>query len=206
LVLLKNNPLEDIKNTKSIVGVMTKGSWYPKEELNSMLDEVAAKRNPLKQKATIHNNVFMILIVLVLTLTLLSTFLTRPILYVFNKNKLKSLISDNVHITKYRIRFFVISVSIISLIYLLIIALGSEVQIQAGLPTTLVGTPELMRYFTLLPFVNLILLITLLILSTIALLRNDISTYRKWHTLSIISASIISLVLCNYWGFIILYL
>lgn len=206
LVLLKNNPLENINNTKSIVGVMTKGSWYPKEELNSMLEMVAAKKNPLKQKSTIHNNVFMKLIVLILILTFLSTFLTRPVLYVFNRNKLNSLISDNVHITKYRIRFLVISVSIISFICLILVATLPEAAIQNGLPTTLIGVPELLRYELLLPFVNLIILIPLLILYTIALLRNYFSTYRKWHTLLIISASIISLVLCNYWGFIKLYL
>lgn len=205
LVLLKNNPIENINNTKSIVGVMTKGSWYPKEDLNSMLEMVAAKKNPLKQNSTIHNNVFMKLLVLILILTFLSTFLTRPILYVFNRNKLKSLISDNVHLTKYRIRFLVISVSIISLICLFLVATLPEAIIQNGLPTTLIGVPELLRYELLLPFINLIFLITLIIIYTIGLLRSELSTYRKWHTVSIISASIISLVLINYWGFMKLY-
>lgn len=205
LVLLKNNPLENIKNTKSIVGVMTKGSWYPKEELNSMLEMVAAKKNALMQKSTISNNIFMKLIVLILILTFLSAFLTRPILYVFNRNKLK-LISDNVHITKYRIRFLVISVSIISLIDLFLVATLPEYAIKNGLPATLIGWPNYVKYMTLLPFVNLIMLIPLIILYTIFLLRNYFSTYRKWHTLLIISASTISLVLCNYWGFIKLYL
>jgi hypothetical protein len=206
LVLLKNNPLENIKNTKSIVGVMTKGSWYTKADLNSMLEKVAIKKNSLMQKSTIHNNVFMILIVLVLTLTFLSTFLIRPILYVFNKNKLKSLIGDNVHLTKYRIRFLVISVSILSLMWLVLVAALPEVVIKDGLPTALLGLPESLRYYALLPFVNLILLITLLILYTVELFRNNLSAYRKWHTLLIISASIISLVLINYWGFMKLYL
>jgi imidazolonepropionase-like amidohydrolase len=206
LVLLKNNPLENIKNTKSIVGVMAKGSWYSKEDLNSMLEIVAVKKNSLMQKSTIRNNVFMKLIVLILTLTFLSAFLTRPILYVFNRNKLKSLISDNVHITKYRIRFLVISISIISLIYLFLVASLPEAAIKSGLPTTLMGWPNYVKYLALLPFVNLIILIPLLIFYTIALLRNYFSTYWKWHTLLIISASIISLVLCNYWGFIKLYI
>lgn len=206
LVLLKNNPLENIKNTKSIVGVMTKGSWYPKEDLNSMLEIVAVKKNSLMQKSTIHNNVFIKLIVLILILTFLSTFLIRPILYVFNKNKLKSLISDNVHITKYRIRFLAISVSFLSLICLLSIALLPDIYVQNGLPTTLITLPNYVWYITLLPFVNFIFLITLMILYSIALLRNNFSIYSKWHTLFIISASIISLVLLNYWGFIKLYL
>lgn len=206
LVLLKNNPLENIKNTKSIVGVMTKGSWYPKEELNSMLEMVAAKKNALMQKSTIRNNIFMKLIVLILILTFLSAFLSRPILYVFNRNKLKLVISDNVHITKYRIRFLVISVSIISLIYLFIVATLPEAAIKSGLPTTLMGWPYYVKYITLLPFVNLIILIPLLILNIIALLKNSLSSYGKWQTLSIIIVSIISIVLCNYWGFIKLYL
>jgi cytochrome c oxidase assembly factor CtaG len=144
--------------------------------------------------------------VLILILTFLSTFLTRPILYVFNRNKLKSMASDNVHITKYRIRFLVISVSIICLICLFLVATLPEAAIQNGLPTTLIGWSSYVKYITLLPFVNLIILIPLIILYMIALLRNYFSTYSKWHTLLIISASIISLVLCNYWGFIKLYL
>ncbi|RPI74624.1 MAG: hypothetical protein EHM45_18105 [Desulfobacteraceae bacterium] len=43
LVLLDKNPLEDIKNTKTIAGVMVKGVWLPKELLQSMLAEVAER-------------------------------------------------------------------------------------------------------------------------------------------------------------------
>ena len=43
LVLLDKNPLEDIKNTKTIAGVMVKGVWLPKEQLQSMLAEVAER-------------------------------------------------------------------------------------------------------------------------------------------------------------------
>jgi imidazolonepropionase-like amidohydrolase len=43
LVLLEDNPLENIKNTRSIVGVMIKGKWLPQEQLQSMLDEVEAR-------------------------------------------------------------------------------------------------------------------------------------------------------------------
>jgi imidazolonepropionase-like amidohydrolase len=207
LVLLKNNPLKDINNTRSIIGVMTKGRWYPKEDINSMLDAVAAKKNSLMQKSTIHNSLFIKLLVLTLLLAFLSTLLIRPILFVFNKTKLKSLIrDDSVYRNKYRIRFFVISVSILSLICMLLVVLLPEAVIQSGLPTTLVGVPELLRYEILLPFLDLIFLIALIIIYTIGLLKSELSTYRKWHTISIISASIISLVLINYWGFIKLYL
>ncbi len=41
LVLLDKNPLEDIANTSSIAGVMTKGVWLPKEQLQRMLDDLA---------------------------------------------------------------------------------------------------------------------------------------------------------------------
>lgn len=37
LVLLKQNPLEDIRNTKSIEGVMLQGKWLSREELDKML-------------------------------------------------------------------------------------------------------------------------------------------------------------------------
>jgi imidazolonepropionase-like amidohydrolase len=43
LVLLDKNPLGDIKNTKTIAGVMVKGVWLPKEQLQSMLAEVAER-------------------------------------------------------------------------------------------------------------------------------------------------------------------
>ena len=39
LVLLNENPLEDIANTSTIAGVMTKGVWLPKEQLQRMVDE-----------------------------------------------------------------------------------------------------------------------------------------------------------------------
>jgi hypothetical protein len=36
LVLLKDNPLENIENTKTILGVMAAGKWFPKEELQKL--------------------------------------------------------------------------------------------------------------------------------------------------------------------------
>ncbi|MBN2444582.1 MAG: amidohydrolase family protein [Spirochaetales bacterium] len=41
LVLLAKNPLLDIKNTKMIAGVMTKGVWLSEKKLKSMLDKIA---------------------------------------------------------------------------------------------------------------------------------------------------------------------
>lgn len=41
LVLLNNNPLEDIKNTRSIDGVMLKGQWLNRTQLDKFLAEVA---------------------------------------------------------------------------------------------------------------------------------------------------------------------
>ena len=40
LVLLDNNPLEDIRNTKSINGVIVKGVWFSREELDLILQEI----------------------------------------------------------------------------------------------------------------------------------------------------------------------
>ncbi|MFD1616244.1 amidohydrolase family protein [Gelatiniphilus marinus] len=40
LVLLDKNPLENIKNTKTIVGVVIKGEWLDREKLNNLLLEV----------------------------------------------------------------------------------------------------------------------------------------------------------------------
>lgn len=43
LVLLKDNPLENIENTKTILGVMSAGKWFPKEELQNKLKRVSGK-------------------------------------------------------------------------------------------------------------------------------------------------------------------
>ncbi|WP_421807534.1 amidohydrolase family protein [Flagellimonas sp.] len=40
LVLLNKNPLEDIKNTKAIEGVLLKGEWLDKNQLDGLLKEV----------------------------------------------------------------------------------------------------------------------------------------------------------------------
>lgn len=40
LILLEKNPLDDIKNTKTIIGVVIKGEWYNREKLDNLLLEV----------------------------------------------------------------------------------------------------------------------------------------------------------------------
>jgi len=41
LVLLQANPLEDITNTQKIEGVMVRGKWFSRADLDTMLEEVA---------------------------------------------------------------------------------------------------------------------------------------------------------------------
>jgi imidazolonepropionase-like amidohydrolase len=43
IVLLAANPLENISNTREIVGVMVRGQWLPQEMLQDMLSDLAAK-------------------------------------------------------------------------------------------------------------------------------------------------------------------
>ena len=51
LVLLDSNPLANIANTKKIAGVMVKGNWLPKKEIEEMLDEIAPKfQNAFEKK------------------------------------------------------------------------------------------------------------------------------------------------------------
>jgi cytosine/adenosine deaminase-related metal-dependent hydrolase len=42
LVLLRANPLEEISNTREIDGVIVRGRWLPRADLQGMLDELAA--------------------------------------------------------------------------------------------------------------------------------------------------------------------
>ncbi len=42
LVLLDANPLQSVANTRRIAGVMVRGRWLPKAELDRMLEEIAA--------------------------------------------------------------------------------------------------------------------------------------------------------------------
>ena len=42
LILVDQNPLTDVTNASRRIGVMTRGRWYPEDELRKMLDEMAA--------------------------------------------------------------------------------------------------------------------------------------------------------------------
>jgi imidazolonepropionase-like amidohydrolase len=44
LVLLKGNPLEDINNVRTRVGVMKRGRWFPADELETTLAQLAIER------------------------------------------------------------------------------------------------------------------------------------------------------------------
>lgn len=43
LVLLEDNPLNEINHTRSILGVMRAGRWFDRAELDAMLDEIAGR-------------------------------------------------------------------------------------------------------------------------------------------------------------------
>jgi imidazolonepropionase-like amidohydrolase len=51
LLLLNANPLEDISNTKKIAGVMVRGRWLTKSDLQKMLDEVEILNREKKPEA-----------------------------------------------------------------------------------------------------------------------------------------------------------
>jgi imidazolonepropionase-like amidohydrolase len=42
LVLLRGNPLEDVRNTRALLGVMLRGQWLPQDRLQHLLAEVMA--------------------------------------------------------------------------------------------------------------------------------------------------------------------
>lgn len=50
LVLLDANPLEDIKNTKTINGVFVNGTWVDKEKIDKMLSDLAEWNSSMKEK------------------------------------------------------------------------------------------------------------------------------------------------------------
>lgn len=51
LVILESNPLEDIRNTRKIFGVVINGRYLPKESLQTMLDEAEMKVKKLTSNA-----------------------------------------------------------------------------------------------------------------------------------------------------------
>ncbi len=48
LVLLDKNPLENISNTRTILGVMTQNRWIPKEEIDKRLQEIKSSYSRLQ--------------------------------------------------------------------------------------------------------------------------------------------------------------
>ncbi len=204
LLLLKHNPLEDINNTKSIAGVMTKGTWHPETELNSMLDNIAAKNASGMQRLTIRNSYFIKLLVLFMFLSFLSTFILRPVLFFFKKDELQKIKTADNNIKKYRIRTLVILISSISVILMFLLLTLPEYMFQGGISTLFIDL--LTKIEILLPVINLIFLLALSILVSILWVKNKLSLFRKWHTISVITASTTLIVLLDYWGLLLLIL
>ncbi|HEY6952012.1 MAG TPA: amidohydrolase family protein, partial [Bacteroidota bacterium] len=53
LVLLDENPLENISNTRKIAGVMTQGRWLSKEQIDSRLGQIRASYSALRLKKSL---------------------------------------------------------------------------------------------------------------------------------------------------------
>lgn len=50
LILLDANPLQDIRNTRQISGVVVNGQWIDKAEINDMLNDLAKRNSASKEK------------------------------------------------------------------------------------------------------------------------------------------------------------
>jgi hypothetical protein len=50
LVLLRANPLKDIRNTQKIAAVVLNGRYFSRRELNGMLAAVEKRRHPERSK------------------------------------------------------------------------------------------------------------------------------------------------------------
>jgi len=50
LILLEDNPLEDIKNLTNRVGVMVRGRWFPEKDLHGRLEEIVSSYVPPKDR------------------------------------------------------------------------------------------------------------------------------------------------------------
>jgi imidazolonepropionase-like amidohydrolase len=66
LVLLEANPLEDITNTRQIAGVMVRGRYYSRADLDLMLEEVAKDYEAAETTQTVIEIAFPIVVVLLL--------------------------------------------------------------------------------------------------------------------------------------------
>jgi adenine deaminase len=60
LVLLEENPLDDIANTRLIAGTMIQGRWYPREHLDVILNKVAANYDSINTTRTLYKVLFWI--------------------------------------------------------------------------------------------------------------------------------------------------
>jgi hypothetical protein len=66
LVLLEANPLEDVANTRQIAGVMVRGRYYDRANLDLMLEVVAQDYEAVESSRTIVRIAFPIVVVLLL--------------------------------------------------------------------------------------------------------------------------------------------
>jgi cytosine/adenosine deaminase-related metal-dependent hydrolase len=66
LVLLEGNPLENITNTREIAGVMVRGRYYARADLDLMLDAVAKDYEAVKSTQTIVRIAFPVVVALLL--------------------------------------------------------------------------------------------------------------------------------------------
>ena len=66
LVLLNANPLDDIANTREISGVMVRGRYFDRADLDTILELVAKDYEKAKTNQTIIEIVFPIIVVLLL--------------------------------------------------------------------------------------------------------------------------------------------
>jgi imidazolonepropionase-like amidohydrolase len=56
LVLLDGNPLENISNTRKIIGVMTQNRWIPRAEIDKRLNEIRHSYAKIKNNKTVVSN------------------------------------------------------------------------------------------------------------------------------------------------------
>lgn len=70
LVLLESNPLEDIDNTRDIAGVMVRGRYFDRADLDTILELVAKDYEKAKTNHTIIEIAFPIIVVLLLVVVL----------------------------------------------------------------------------------------------------------------------------------------
>jgi adenine deaminase len=66
LVLLEENPLEDISSTQQIAGVMVRGRYYSRADLDLMLDAVAEDYRAVETTQTVIEIAFPIVLILLL--------------------------------------------------------------------------------------------------------------------------------------------